>query len=79
MRLAGLAPASPLAQTMSLQTWHLQEVLDELNVALCLRGQLLEAPGRLGAAAPAGQRLIVHRHPRQNVHVGCRKREDDEL
>lgn len=60
--LPGLADSDPLH-------WHLQEVLDEPNVILCLRGQLLEAPGCLSAAAPAGQRLVIHRHARQNIHV----------
>ena len=66
-----LAGDSPFMRSVSLQTWHLQEVLDEADVVLCLCRQLLEAPSRLGAAAPAGQRLVVHRHPRQNIHVGC--------
>lgn len=52
-------------------TWYLQEVLDEADVVLGLRWQLLEAPGSLGAAAPAGQRLVLHRHSCQNVHVRC--------
>lgn len=41
-------------------TWNLQEVLNEADVVLGLRRQLLEAPCSLGAAAPAGQRLVLH-------------------
>lgn len=52
-------------------TWYLQEVLNEADVVLGLRWQLLEAPCSLGAAAPAGQRLVLHRHSRQNVHIRC--------
>lgn len=54
-------------------TWNLQEVLDEADVALGLRRQLLEAPYGLSAAAPAGQRLVLHRHSCQNVHIRCDK------
>lgn len=70
---SSLAPVSPLMWRISLLTWHLQEVLDEPNVILCLRRKILEAPGRLRAAAPAGQRLVVHQNPRQHVHVCCRE------
>lgn len=59
----------------SLRTWHSEEVLDEADVILCLRRQILEAPGRLGAAAPAGQCLVIHRHPRQDVHVRCGRKD----
>ena len=52
-------------------TWNLQEVLDEADVVLGLRWQLLKAPYSLGDAAPAGQRLVLHRHSRQNVHIRC--------
>lgn len=54
-------------------TWNLQEVLDEADVALGLKRQLLKAPYGLGAAAPAGQRLVLHRNSCQNVHVRCDK------
>lgn len=75
-RWAALAEAptsgSSVCTPRTLQpTWYLQEVLDEADVLLGLRWQLLEAPCSLGAAAPAGQRLVLHGHSRQNVHVGC--------
>lgn len=65
---------SPLNSSISLQTWHLQEVLDEPNVILSLHRKLLEAPSRLCAAAPAGQRFVFHFHLCQNVHVCCKRK-----
>lgn len=70
-----LASVSPIMWSVSLWTWHLQEVLNEANVILCLWRQLLEAPSCLGAAAPAGQSLVLNGHPRQNIHV-CYKSAD---
>lgn len=67
------ARAAGLRSAYLKPTWNLQEVLNEADVALGLRRQLLEAPDSLSAAAPAGQRLILHCNLCQNVHVRCDK------
>lgn len=69
---SSLTRPSPLVQyesCVSLLTWNLQEVLNKAYVTLGLGGQLLKAPHSRSTAAPARQGLILHRDPRQDIHV----------
>ncbi len=55
--------------SMCILTWHLQEILDKMNVSLRLWRQLIKTADSLSATTPARERLISHFNLCEDVHV----------